>query len=211
MNHHGQVYNWGFGIGGQLNPEFENIHTPTLVEGLRDIVDIACGQDHSLALNSQGILWAWGCSDFLYQEEMFQHIPPTPVEIDKRVIKASGGELHNLALAEDGTCYTWGIYLKGNLGYEDDTQNTIQPKPVDYFVKNNIRIKQISTGASHNLALSEEGDLYSWGAGGSGQLGHLDDLDRTIPTKVKYFEGKNIRFIKASFEGSMIVCDVDNK
>jgi len=37
---------------------------------------------------------------------------------------------------------------------------------VDYFVGNNIKIKDVSCGKDHTLAVAENGDVYSWGYGG---------------------------------------------
>jgi E3 ubiquitin-protein ligase HERC3 len=39
----------------------------------------------------------------------------------------------------------------------------------------------ISTGDWHNAAVTESGDLYTWGRGDCGQLGHGDDRNRWAP------------------------------
>ena len=47
------------------------------------------------------------------------------------------------------------------------------PTPIAYFYKNSIRISKICCGSQHNLALSNEGKVYSWGCNDDGALGRI--------------------------------------
>lgn len=49
---------------------------------------------------------------------------------------------------------------------------------------NGITVTEISCGDSHTCALSSDGDVYTWGAGQVGQLGHGDYLRQSLPIKV---------------------------
>ena len=42
-------------------------------------------------------------------------------------------------------------------------------------------VEQVSAGEKHSLALLDSGKVYSFGYGGSGQLGHGDDEDQSLP------------------------------
>ncbi|EGC37416.1 hypothetical protein DICPUDRAFT_86979 [Dictyostelium purpureum] len=74
-------------------------------------------------------------------------------------------------------CYCWGRDSHGNKTYEPE----IIPE------LNNKFIVQLSCGSNHSLALSDGGDLYSWGSTNlNGQLGHGD-------SKSLYEKPKNIK------------------
>ena len=71
----------------------------------------------------------------------------------------------------------------GNLGIGNTTdQSTIQQIP--FFKNNNIKIIDIETGYAHSLAISEDGEVYSWGYNGSGQLGNGNNNDQSTPIKI---------------------------
>lgn len=59
----------------------------------------------------------------------------------------------------------------GALGH-GDKKHAFAPKKVEYFDKNNIKVKKIIAGMYHTGALTESGDLYTWGRGLYGVLGN---------------------------------------
>ena len=56
----------------------------------------------------------------------------------------------------------WGVL--GNS--TENSVKLIEPYLVDYFVKNNIKVKKVCMGDFHTMVLSEDGDVYTWGYGG---------------------------------------------
>ena len=81
--------------------------------------------------------------------------------------------------------HVWGENWSGELGLGDDDK---------YFgwVTNPTRINvpdttwvQIACGPWHTAAISSNGELFTWGCGNSGKLGHGDRWSRSVPTKVK--------------------------
>ena len=88
----------------------------------------------------------------------------------KKIISFSSGKAHNLALTNKGQIYCWGANVCGQLGIEIKKEGF--PNPFILKSLNQIRIKTISCGNGHSLALTYNGDVYSWGADGCGQLGH---------------------------------------
>jgi alpha-tubulin suppressor-like RCC1 family protein len=57
----GDVYSFGAGAYGKLGTgNVEDTAAVTKIDELRNITQVACGGDHSLAVDSQGSLWAWG-------------------------------------------------------------------------------------------------------------------------------------------------------
>ncbi|CAK4250697.1 unnamed protein product [Aphanomyces euteiches] len=59
----------------------------------------------------------------------------------------------------------------------------------------------ISCGSRHTLALTAQGDVYSWGWGQMGQLGHDNHKSLTLPTKIEYFADRNIQLVDISAGG----------
>ena len=77
--------------------------------------------------------------------------------------------------------YSWGEGSKGRLGHGSDADCSI-PQVVEALLGNDISL--ISCGPSHTAAVSVSGQLYTWGAGGSGRLGHGHERDRVTPLMV---------------------------
>lgn len=102
---------------------------------------------------------------------------------EKKVVDVALGEYHSAALTDDGNVYTWGyggktgffnwMYTQevGALGH-GDKKHHFHPKKVEFFEKNNIKVKKITAGMYHTVALTTTGDLYSWGRGLYGVLGN---------------------------------------
>ena len=98
----------------------------------------------------------------------FSH-EPTKLEFfdDKNPVQVFTGPRHHGVVTENGDLYTFGDGYRGILGHGTDRSVPFRaPRIVTYFKDNNIKVKKISFGDSHSLALSTDGDLYSWGYGG---------------------------------------------
>jgi len=98
----------------------------------------------------------------------------------------SAGDDFSLALKEDGTVWAWGNNTSGQLGDNTTTQRTlpiqVQGPGGSGFLTG---IEAISAGASHSLALKDDGTVWSWGSNTSGQLGDNTTTQRTTPVQVK--------------------------
>ena len=72
--------------------------------------------------------------------------------------------------------YTFGTGNWGVLGHgsEDEIQYP-QAKRVEYFTKQNIKVKKACLGDYHSMVLTENGEVYTWGFGGKkGFLGLMN-------------------------------------
>ena len=80
-----------------------------------------------------------------------------------------------LALTNDGDVYSWGSTSDGVLGREikgeEKRMGVGKPGKITFFIKNDIKIRHISSGSIHNLCLDVKSNLYSWGCSKGGQLG----------------------------------------
>ena len=64
------------------------------------------------------------------------------------------------------------------------------PKQIERF--NGKKVKDISVGSMHCLAVTDDGEVYGWGRNEQGQLGDMTIQCRTEPTRLPGLEGKNI-------------------
>ena len=97
-----------------------------------------------------------------------------------RVKQLAASKYHTLAVTYDGVLYSWGHGRGGRLGQGDEIT---RPEPCSVSFAhfstlslrdpaNVVRIKTVSAGENHTLALTLSGDVFSWGSDRFGQLGH---------------------------------------
>jgi len=72
---------------------------------------------------------------------------------------------------EDGRVFSFGQGENGQLGHGDRANATV-PRQVDF---RGVSIQKVACGYDHVAAVSNKGQLYTWGCGTRGQLGHGDD------------------------------------
>jgi len=103
-----------------------------------------------------------------------------------KIVQMACGHFHMLALQEDGGLWAWGFNEDGRLGIGS---NKSQPKPVPILpiLHATSKIVNITCGGSHSMALTDEGQLFTWGRGKEGQLGHGDLKNLWRPTLVRHF------------------------
>ena len=106
----------------------------------------------------------------------------------KKVAVHSCGR-HSLAITIDGKIFSWGEGDDGRLGH-GNRLNLDTPKQIDFF--HNKKVFEISCGTSHSAAITSNGELYTWGLGDFGRLGHGDDITQLLPKLVKALIGKNV-------------------
>lgn len=81
----------------------------------------------------------------------------------------------------DGDVYSWGRGEFGRLGH-GDTDTKSHPHVIEALVGH--KINHIAAGGYHSGAMNDN-EVYTWGCGEYGRLGHGDTADRYIPTKVE--------------------------
>ena len=118
------------------------------------ITNIAGGSLHSLALASNGTVWAWGNNDFgeLGNGTNTYSSIPVQVSLPSGVIitNIAGGADHSLALASNGTVWAWGWNISGELGNGTNTPSDI---PVQVSLPNEVTITNVASEGLHSLAL----------------------------------------------------------
>jgi len=197
------VLAWGSNLTGQLGDRtLVSKSFPVQVdldEGIT-ITAVAAGGDFSLALASDGTVWAWGnnskgqlgnnsfvASSFPVQVLMLDGstttAPDDTIAITGIVAIAAGGS-HALALKDDGTIYAWGYNEFGQLGDGTITSSKLAVKVVKptLGVPATVVPTAISAGLDHSVAIIG-GEVYAWGYNHYGQLGNGALLQSYSPVK----------------------------
>jgi alpha-tubulin suppressor-like RCC1 family protein len=181
----GLVWTWGPGDCGMLgHGNTDGQLVPKRVGGLTNMTDIAAGFWHSLAVREGGAVYTWGCNDN-GQLGLGDHgagtnrLVPTEVQGVNGVVNVAAGFYHSLALDRDGTVMACGNNGQGQLGLGDTVRRdtfTVVPSLSD--------VVDIDAGDDHTIAVTCEGEVWTWGKGPATGHGVSDDETHLVPTKV---------------------------
>ena len=191
INSRGELYAWGDNGNGQLGigKTTDTELSPQRVGSDSDWEAIKAGEDHSLALKSDGTLYSWGKNDRGQLGIGSTGSQTTPRQVgnagDWKAIAAGGN--HSLALKSDGTLYAWGANHSGQLGNGENGANfndKSKDKTAPIQIGTDRDWQTIIAGRFYSLALKTDNTLNAWGYNVRGQLGLGDTASRNEPTKV---------------------------
>uniref|UniRef100_A0A8D0ALA4 HECT and RLD domain containing E3 ubiquitin protein ligase 4 n=1 Tax=Sander lucioperca TaxID=283035 RepID=A0A8D0ALA4_SANLU len=189
LNDKGLVFSWGQGSDGQLglNNFEECVRVPRNIKSLSDvqIAQVACGYWHSHAL-SRGEVFSWGQNRYgqLGLGINGQSIPTPQIIQSLQGIpfaQISAGGAHSFALTLSGAVFGWGCNKFGQLGLNDSNDRSF---PALLKSLRSQRVIYISCGEDHTAALTKLRGVFTFGAGGYGQLGHNSANHEINPRKV---------------------------
>ncbi|KAG6549771.1 hypothetical protein Mapa_008752 [Marchantia paleacea] len=219
---------WGNGDHGRLglssSSNTESRWEPTVCESLAKLepITVACGGAHTLVLTDEGRVFAAGLNDHgqVGEEQFDTQRPPTCsqfVEVVQglpgRCVHIAAGYHHSGAISDDGTVYVWGSNAHGQLGLGKKAKKLVHV-PTQVEALQGIRVKKLALGAEHSLALSEDGDILSWGNGRSGRLGHgqqsgplrfFGNTTEFLPRLIDFFREIRIQDVAAGLMHSACV------
>jgi alpha-tubulin suppressor-like RCC1 family protein len=141
---------------------------------LSDVVTVSAGMLHSVAVKSDGTLWAWGENRFGQLGDGTKTARQKPVFITGDVIAAWCGHYHTLALKSDKTLWAWGLISDIDGGLAE------VPRLIPAMFMSDV--KTAAAGEMHSLALKTDGRLYAWGRNFHGQLGDGTTVNNPFPT-----------------------------
>ncbi|XP_022083354.1 RCC1-like G exchanging factor-like protein [Acanthaster planci] len=196
LTEEGAVYSCGWGADGQTGlGHYESVDHPVQLEGDlkgQKILQVATFADCCLAVSDKGDIFGWGNSEYRQlnsvTEEMQvyepQHLPFRGV--GKVMGAAAGGTICQL-VNDIGDVFVWGY---GILGKGPKLSESKYPEHVPAILfgrtelKPDVTVTQVHCGLHHFAAVTNKGDLYTWGMNDSGHLGLGTRTNQFFPLRV---------------------------
>lgn len=182
----GSAWSWGtpayLGSGGSGSTGSTQRVTQNDGSAFTGVADVSSGYVHSLAVRSDGSVWAWGDNSEgeIGDGSNTRRLHPVPVTDASGnpllgAAAVSGGWRYSLALKTDGTVRAWGYALMGRLG-NNNTGSAVRSwrNPVTVLQVGGTPLSgvtQIDAGEDHAIALKSDGTTWIWGNGQAGRLG----------------------------------------
>uniref|UniRef100_A0A5S6R1R1 HECT domain-containing protein n=1 Tax=Trichuris muris TaxID=70415 RepID=A0A5S6R1R1_TRIMR len=194
----GHVHSWGNNESGQLGAVVSeaaraNCSVFICEVNLCKIVQVACGSEHCLALEANGVVHAWGSNDF--GQLGFGHVNavPNPQPVTHLYgipfMQIAAGSWHSFANSSSGSVYGWGKNSCGQLGVGDTLGRHY---PVLVKSLKSQRIVRLVCGEDFTSAISAGGQLFTFGSGTYGQLGHGYKNNEVLPKQVLELMGTRV-------------------
>ncbi|KAG3116771.1 hypothetical protein PI124_g4708 [Phytophthora idaei] len=149
------------------------------------VTQITCGAMHAGLVTSDGQAYTWGSGDGgrLGHGDNTSYVNPTLVEALKTdiIVELACACWHTVAvvlippLLKGGVVYTWGSGRLGQLAQGGKQISTL-PGLVTDFLTTHALIKKVCAGMYHNVALSVDDEVFTWGSNMNGCLGRPEEL-----------------------------------
>ncbi|XP_034689186.1 PH, RCC1 and FYVE domains-containing protein 1-like isoform X2 [Vitis riparia] len=208
----GQLFTFGDGTFGALgHGDHSSMSIPREVEALRGqrTMRVACGVWHTAAVvelmiassssessgsSSSGKLFTWGDGDKgrLGHGDKEPRLVPQSVTalINESFCQVACGHNLTVALTTSGRVYTMGSAVYGQLG--SPVADGKIPTLVEGKIANSF-VEEVACGSYHVAVLTSKTEVYTWGKGTNGQLGHGDNDHRNTPTLVDFLKDKQVK------------------
>lgn len=176
----GRVWGWGVTKCGELGLGLGVKYAlrPTIVID-KDIVAIALGCWHSMALSSDGKVLACGWNSDGRVGLKYVYKVWTPMQIclpeEVNIIKIACGSWHSMALCDQGRLYLWGHNKHHQI--EEITEPVLTPTLANLDNFPTISIAEISGTSSRSLMLTKKGKLISRGGNDKSNFRLLNPTD----------------------------------
>ncbi len=187
----GEVYTCGRAGDGQTGIANLNLTRKSVVGTLtkidrsyfggESIIAVDAAENTGFALSESGVLYLWGANDkgilgngSLDEGEIYE--TPTKLTLNEKIAEVSAETMTVMVRTENGDVYVWGDNSAGQLGTgAPETAVAVPSKIEKYYdpvgAETQITVKSVLCGGRTNFVLSSEGQVFSFGAAGSGQAG----------------------------------------
>lgn len=181
------IAGWGYDSDGELGDGTNaNIVRAPVTSKLAGILQMACGESHTLALHAEGSVLAFGSNLFGMLGTGNTMNSNIPIAVHgpggqplTGIIAVAAGTCHSVALNCYGQVLTWGLNNCCQLGRPVRTYS-----PTANVVPNLGDVRKIACGEHHTLALKHDGTVWAWGFNIFGQLGNGTAANRATPIQV---------------------------
>ncbi|KAH0620167.1 hypothetical protein JD844_014800 [Phrynosoma platyrhinos] len=165
-------------VHGQLgHGGLESRTEPQPLEALQGVPveEVAAGGWHSAALTEAGDLYLWGWNESGQLALPSKTVAAAESQASMAADEAGTGDAENRPPDPLGATFI-----------------SIQALPALLDLPDGAEVRKVSCGSRHTAALTRAGDLYTWGWGQYGQLGHGDAASSDRPRKVGCFADWNL-------------------
>jgi alpha-tubulin suppressor-like RCC1 family protein len=220
LDDEGRVWALGDNSAGQLGQgdqrnrldKIQNTFEPLLVQGLPEIKLIACGENHSVAVTTDNVLFTWGLNSCgqLGLGNFEDAYSPRPIQNFQfeDILSISCGSQHTVMSTTNKKVYSWGSDSCGQLGLGTSGRRSLSiesTKATPQLVTSlsdipQIKIIQVAAAGSHTIFVDHSGEMYVCGNNDCGQIGLPNKNGSPIydPTKLTDMKHWNIRFVATS-------------
>jgi alpha-tubulin suppressor-like RCC1 family protein len=182
----GTLWAWGNTAQGSLGDNQATItySSPIQIGALTNWYKVRPGQVHTLAVKTNGTLWAWG-SNFYGQvgdnTSGYVNSRSSPVQIgaDTNWADVDGGYRFSLARKTTGSIWAWGRGFYGERS-SNDQSSVYSPVQIGALTS----WAWISAGADTAKAIKTDGTLWSWGKGNRGAIGDGSAINRSSMVQI---------------------------
>ncbi|XP_015761369.1 PREDICTED: E3 ubiquitin-protein ligase HERC2-like [Acropora digitifera] len=157
------------------------------------IIYVTCGSHHNAVISDAGLLWLWGANKFgqvgldnascSFSSRPFLLSSTTDLS-NHTIIDVSCGTQHTVFLSKKGKLFGMGDNRENQLGINQrgkSEEPVLQvPFPTRIHFSKAAKPVRVSCGAFHSAALTDSGEVFTWGKGKCGRLGHGDNRDRYV-------------------------------
>jgi alpha-tubulin suppressor-like RCC1 family protein len=178
----GSLWGWGLNGNGQIGNDTTYVtrQQPVAVMSGARWLSIAAGQGHSLAIKSDGTLWAAGvnATGQLGTGDTTQRQEWTQIGTDNDWKLIAAGGIFSFGIKNDGSLWAWGYNDDGELGLGYLSYSVNRPTRVG----TDTNWTGVSCGFVYSLALKRDGTVWSTGFNGAGSLGRttVDNYDSSF-------------------------------
>lgn len=216
----GQLFTFGDGSFGVLgHGDLKSISCPREVESLSGLktIAVACGVWHTAAIVevivtqssatvSAGKLFTWGDGDKsrLGHGDKEARLKPTCVAslIDYDFYRVACGHSLTVGLTTSGKVWSMGNSVYGQLG---NPNSDGRPCLVEDKIASE-HVLQVACGSYHVAVLTSRSEVFTWGKGANGRLGHGDIEDRKVPTPVEALRDRAVRHLACGANFTAAIC-----
>lgn len=198
---------------------------------------IACGENHTLALTKDGMVYGWGRNSHMQlsqEKEFFSKEKPllavySPIRIEKNLESAfatdiAAGKDHSIIVTknkenDETEVFGLGRNTAGQLGVraQGKPSDVVKIQSLSNFKLNtpegekDIRISQLQCGSNHCIALLSAGAVLHWGENQFGQLGNRKRVYSDNPTIIADFTDEKVLNVGARLLNSFVVTEYDEE
>ena len=151
--------------------------SPTPVEIMDNVAYVSAGDNFTMAIKTDGSLWAWGRNNNGQLGDGTTITGYAPIRILDDVDSVSAGRSFVMAIKSDGSLWTWGNNSSGQLGNGTTIEQHSPGKIMD-------DVRTISAGSSHAMAITTDGRLWGWGRNYGNKLGDNMAVEQDSPVSI---------------------------